>query len=63
MSGGPGPGLGIGQNFNGINRWTWGFSDSLNISKGKHLLAIGIDTVRQYWNEKTNLAGATADAV
>ncbi len=54
MGGGPGPGLGIGQNYNAINRWTWGFSDSLNISKGKHLLAIGIDTLRQYWNLNTD---------
>ncbi len=54
MGGGPGPGLGIGQNYNFLNRWTWGVSDSLSISKGKHLLAIGIDTMRQYWNETTN---------
>jgi len=54
MGGGPGPGFGIGQNFNGLNRWTWGVSDSLSISKGKHLLAVGIDTLRQYWFENTN---------
>jgi len=50
INGGPGGGLNLGQNFNGINRWTWGFSDSLSISKGKHLLVFGIDTLRQYWN-------------
>jgi hypothetical protein len=54
MSGGPGPGFGIGQNYNAINRWTWGVSDSLSISKGKHLLVMGIDTMRQYWNLNTN---------
>ena len=54
MSGGPGPGFGIGQNFNGINRWTYGFSDSLSIAKGKHLIALGVDALRQYWYENTN---------
>jgi hypothetical protein len=54
MSGGPGPGFGIGQNYNAINRWTWGFSDSLSISKGKHLIALGVDVLRQYWYLNTN---------
>jgi len=54
ISGGPGPGLNLGQNFNGMNRWTAGFSDSLSISKGKHLIALGVDTLRQYWYENTN---------
>ena len=54
VGGGPGPGFGIGQNYNAINRWTWGFSDSLSIAKGKHLLALGVDTLRQYWNLNTN---------
>jgi hypothetical protein len=52
--GGYGPGFGIGQNYNAINRWTWGFSDSLSISKGKHLIAIGADVLRQYWNLNTD---------
>ncbi|HLV86203.1 MAG TPA: carboxypeptidase regulatory-like domain-containing protein [Candidatus Sulfotelmatobacter sp.] len=42
------------QNFNGINRWTWGFSDSLSISKGKHLIVAGVDVMRQYWYENTD---------
>ena len=37
------------QNFNGINRWTYGFSDSLSIQKGKHLIVAGVDVMRQYW--------------
>ncbi len=46
------------QNFNGINRWTFGFSDSLSISKGKHLIVAGVDVLRQYWYENTNWLGA-----
>ena len=42
------------QNFNGINRWTGGFSDSLSISKGKHLMVAGVDVLRQYWYENTD---------
>jgi hypothetical protein len=42
------------QNFNGINRWTWGFSDSVSISKGKHLIVAGVDVLRQYWYENTD---------
>jgi hypothetical protein len=42
------------QNFNGINRWTWGFSDSVSISKGKHLIVAGVDVMRQYWYENTD---------
>jgi hypothetical protein len=42
------------QNFNGINRWTYGFSDSLSISKGKHLIVGGVDVMRQYWYENTD---------
>jgi hypothetical protein len=42
------------QNFNGINRWTYGFSDSLSISKGKHLIVAGVDVMRQYWYENTD---------
>ena len=47
-------GFGIGQNFNSINRWTWGASDSLSISKGKHLIVAGVDLLRQYHYEITN---------
>jgi len=49
VSGGPGGGFGVGANFNAINRWTWGVSDSLSISKGKHLIAVGFDLLKQYW--------------
>jgi hypothetical protein len=42
------------QNFNGINRWTYGFSDSISISKGKHLIVAGVDVLRQYWYENTD---------
>jgi len=42
------------QNFNGINRWTYGFSDSLNVVKGKHMIVAGIDVLRQYWYENTD---------
>lgn len=42
------------QNFNGINRYTWGFSDSVSISKGKHLIIAGVDVMRQYWYENTD---------
>ena len=42
------------QNFNGINRWTYGFSDSISISKGKHLIVAGVDVMRQYWYENTD---------
>ena len=42
------------QNFNGINRWTYGFSDSINISKGKHMIVAGVDVLRQYWYENTD---------
>ena len=34
-----------------VNRWTGGFSDNLNISKGKHLIVAGVDVQRQYWYE------------
>jgi hypothetical protein len=42
------------QNFNGINRWTAGFSDNVSISKGKHLIVAGIDVLKQYWYENTD---------
>jgi len=42
------------QNFNGINRWTFSFSDSVSISKGKHLMVAGVDVLRQYWYENTD---------
>lgn len=42
------------QNFNGLNRYTWGISDNLSISKGKHLLVAGIDIMQQYWQEATD---------
>jgi hypothetical protein len=54
VSGGPGPGFGIGQNYNAINRRTWGVSDTLSISKGKHLIAAGVDTLRNYILINTN---------
>ena len=47
-------GFGIGQNFNSINRWTWGVSDSVSVSKGKHLFVAGVDVLRQYHYEITN---------
>lgn len=46
-----------GQNFNAINRWTWGLSDSVSLSKGKHLIVAGIDVLRQYWYENTDWLG------
>ena len=42
------------QNFNGINRYTWGISDNISVSKGKHLLVGGVDVLRQYWSEATD---------
>ena len=42
------------QNFNGINRYTYGFSDSISISKGKHLIVAGVDVLKQYWYENTD---------
>jgi Carboxypeptidase regulatory-like domain len=42
------------QNFNGINRWNYGFSDSLSITKGRHLIVAGVDVMRQYWYENTD---------
>jgi hypothetical protein len=42
------------QNFNGINRWNYGFSDSLSVTKGRHLIVAGIDVMRQYWYENTD---------
>jgi hypothetical protein len=42
------------QNFNGINRWTTGFSDSVSISSGKHLIVAGVDFLKQYWYENTD---------
>lgn len=42
------------QNFNGINRWTYGFSDSISVQKGKHLIVAGVDVLRQYWYENTD---------
>jgi hypothetical protein len=45
------------QNFNGINRWTGGFSDNISISKGKHLIVAGVDVLRQYWYENTDWLG------
>ncbi len=54
VSGGPGGGFSVGQNYNQINRWTVGVSDSLSISKGKHLIVAGVDVLRQSWFENTN---------
>ena len=42
------------QNFNGINRYTYGVSDSVSIAKGKHLIVAGVDVLRQYWYENTD---------
>jgi hypothetical protein len=42
------------QNFNAINRYTWGVTDSLNISEGKHLIVAGVDVLRQWWYEDTD---------
>jgi hypothetical protein len=42
------------QNFNGINRWTWSLSESVSVSKGKHLMVAGVDVLRQYWYENTD---------
>jgi len=42
------------QNFNGINRWNYGFSDSLSVTKGRHLIVAGVDVMRQYWYEDTD---------
>jgi hypothetical protein len=37
------------QNFNAINRYTWGISDNVQLTSGKHLVALGVDVLRQYW--------------
>ncbi len=42
------------QNFNGVNRWTGGFSDNISISKGKHLIVAGVDFLKQYWYLNTD---------
>lgn len=42
------------QNFNGINRWNFSFSDSMSVTKGRHLIVAGIDVMRQYWYENTD---------
>lgn len=44
------------QNFNGVNRYTWSFSDNMSISKGKHLFVAGVDVMRQYWYLDTDWA-------
>jgi hypothetical protein len=41
-------------NFNSDNRWSWGASESLSISKGKHLITTGGDVLRQYQFENTD---------
>lgn len=49
-----GNGFSLGQNFNGINRWTASFDEALNISRGKHMIVAGVDILRLYWEENTN---------
>jgi hypothetical protein len=44
------------QNYNGLNRYTWGITDNLSIAKGKHLVVVGVDVLRQYWQEATDWA-------
>ena len=51
---GVGSSFGFGQNFNGINRWTWNVAESINITKGKHLIVAGVDVLKQYWNLGTD---------
>jgi len=45
------------QNFNAINRYTWGVSDSVSIVKGRHMIVAGVDVLRQYWYENTDWLG------
>jgi len=49
--------FGIGQNFNGLHRWTWGVNDSVTINKGRHLVVAGVDVMRQYWDLATDWLG------
>ena len=46
--------FGFGQNFNGLNRSTWGVSDSITKTKGRHLIVGGVDVLRQYWDLATD---------
>jgi hypothetical protein len=46
--------FGFGQNFNGLNRWTWGISDSVTKTTGRHLIVGGVDVLRQYWDLATD---------
>lgn len=46
--------FGFGQNFNGLNRWTWSVADSVTKSKGRHLVVAGVDVLRQYWDLGTD---------
>ena len=46
--------FGFGQNFNGLNRWTWGISDSITKTKGRHMIVAGVDVLRQYWDLGTD---------
>jgi hypothetical protein len=46
--------FGVAQNFNGLNRWTWGVSDSVTKTIGRHLIVGGVDVMRQYWDLATD---------
>ncbi|HVX65361.1 MAG TPA: carboxypeptidase regulatory-like domain-containing protein, partial [Bryobacteraceae bacterium] len=46
--------FGFGQNFNGLNRWTWSISDSITKTKGRHMIVAGVDVLRQYWDLGTD---------
>lgn len=49
-----GNGFGFAQNYNAVNRWTATFTDSINITKGRHLMVAGVDVLRQYFIEDTD---------
>jgi len=51
---GVGGSFNFGQNFNGLNRWTWGVSDSITKTAGRHLIVGGVDVLRQSWDLATD---------
>ena len=62
MDGGPGPGLESGTVtiFSPLDLGSLQFAEHF---QGQASMAIGIDTMRQYWNETHQLAGLAADVV
>ena len=52
--------FGVGQNYNHMERRTWGVSESINITKGRHLMVAGVDVMQQYWNLGTDWLASPA---